>query len=992
MKKNLCAYAFLLFILTACKFEMNTSEAAATEAPKAKATPAKVEKKAHKETRPEFASEPVNPSEDPGFMSHRRQITFTGPRSGEGYFSPDGKQMIYQSERVPGNPFYQIYKMNLETGESELLSTGQGKTTCSWFHPSMRRALFSSTHLDHDFKNKVRKEYEERNAPQKQRYSWSYDENFDIFEVDLKTKKLRQLTHEKGYDAEGSYSPDGRLIAFASNRAGYTEKLSAEDQKIFDKDPSYMADIYLMNANGTDVRRLTFEKGYDGGPFFSPDGKRITWRRFTPNGQSAEIMTMNLDGSAQKAITHLGAMSWAPFYHPSGDYIIFTTNKLGYSNFELYIVDAEGEHEPVRVSYIDGFDGLPVFSPDGKTLAWTHHNEKGESQIYMADWNDQMAREALGLQPVFLKHNSFIGHFSPEDARSIVEFLARDQMEGRMTGSPQEELYTQYLAELFSGFGLEPAGNQGFLQSFEFSSGIKLGPAQKLTATLDGKSKNAMVGEDYTPLSFSSTGDFGEAGVVFAGYGIVAPASESQPLYDSYANLDVKGKWVLAFRDIPENVSNPRRIHLNMYSRPHHKALVARERGARGIIFVNGPTSGAKDKMMKLRFDGAGFAGAGLPVLSVSDDLARNWVKPLGKSLRELQEQLDKGDAVANVGEIKGLNLQVRIDLEQEKSRGYNVLAKLRVPGATETVVVGAHGDHLGRGVTGSSLAQAGEVGRIHYGADDNASGVAGIVLLAQEWSKQVRAGKLKPKQNIIFAVWSGEEIGLLGSTHFSKRTTEKISAYLNMDMIGRLRDNLIIQGVASAKEWSPLFEKVAARTSVPLSLGADPYVPSDAMAFYMAGIPSIHFFTGSHAEYHTPRDIPSTLNYPGISQVVQVVHEVMKEATASKKPLFTYQKVESSHKNLEGRSFRIYLGTIPDYTQEGIKGVRISGTSKNSPAEKTGLKAGDVIVELASTKIENLYDYVYALQALKPNAAVPLKVRRGEKVEELQIVPQLKE
>jgi len=158
-----------------------------------------------------------------------------------------------------------------------------------------------------------------------------------------------------------------------------------------------MMDIFIMNADGSNVKRLTDIKGYDGGPFFSADGKKITWRRFAPNGQSAEIMTMNIDGSEQKQVTHLKAMSWAPYFHPSGDYLIFTTNKLGFSNFELYIVDTDGKRDPVRVSYIPDFDGLPVFSPDGKQLSWTHRNEKGESQIYISDWNDKKARELLGL-------------------------------------------------------------------------------------------------------------------------------------------------------------------------------------------------------------------------------------------------------------------------------------------------------------------------------------------------------------------------------------------------------------------------------------------------------------------------------------------------------------------------------------------------------------------------------------------------------------------
>ncbi len=930
-------------------------------------------------------------AQDPGFLTDRKQISFVGARSGEAYFSPNGQEIIFQSERQEGNPFYQIYRMNLKSGKSELVSTGKGKTTCAWFHPSMKKALFSSTHLDPNLKSKAEKEIENRKSSVKQKYAWSYDDHFDLFEVDLKTKKLKALTKEKGYDAEGSYSPDGNWIAFASNRPGYESKLTPEDQKIFEQDASYMMEIYIMKSDGTKIRRLTEFKGYDGGPFFSADGKKITWRRFAPNGQSAEIMTMNVDGSEQKQLTKLGAMSWAPYFHPSGDYLIFTTNILGFSNFELYMVDSLGKNPPVRVTALENFDGLPVFTPDGKKVAWTHHNEKGESQIYLGDWDDAKARQSLGLPAPTTDPLLMSGGFAIDDSKRIIQYLASEKFKGRASGSEEEKIYSAELARLMKTLGLEALSNQGFEQKFEFASGVQLGAMQSLVISVNGKKTELKVGTDYTPLSFSNSGKFPEAPVVFAGYGIKAPAGENQPNYDSYTELEVQGKWVLAFREIPENIPAARRAQLNTFARLHHKALVAKQAGAVGLLLVSGPNSAAKNKVMKLRFDGAQFAGTALPVLSISDEVAESILKTSGKSLKSIQDDLDLGDA--KTFEIKSVQAAATVELREEKSTGINVVGQIKVPGAKETLILGAHGDHLGQGVTGSSLAAGKEQGNIHFGADDNASGVAALLQIAEHLKKNQKF--LRLKRNIVFAVWSGEEIGLIGSTNFVKNLAihfpgQKIVGYLNMDMVGRLKDQLMVQGVASAKEWPQLFEQLALRTPLPLNLMNDPYVPSDSMAFYLQSIPTLHFFTGAHAEYHTPKDTPELINYEGLQKVAQFVSQIAVDLAGTQK--LTYQKVESSKKTMEGRSFRVFIGTIPDYTQEGVKGVRISGTSKNSPAEKSGLKPGDVIVEVAGTKIENLYDYVYMLQALKPNETVPLKIKRGEALQQLTVTPSLKE
>jgi len=331
-------------------------------------------------------------------LTNIRQLTFEGKRSGEGYFSADGSKLIFQSERESDNPFFQIYLLDLKTGDTRRVSPGVGKTTCAWIHPDGNRALFASTHDDPDARQEQKDEIEFRISGKSRRYSWDFDEHFEIYQVSLGSGDYRNLTKARGYDAEGSYSPDGKRIAFASNRHAYSELLTDELKRRLEADPSYFLELYIMDADGGNPRRLTDSPGYDGGPFFSADGQRICWRRFSPDGSTAEIWTTDIDGSNAKQITRLGAMSWAPYFHPSGEYLIFTTNLLGFSNFELFMVDAAGRHEPVRVTNTDGFDGLPVFHPDGKQLAWTsNRTADGTSQIFLAEFDDTTARRLLGI-------------------------------------------------------------------------------------------------------------------------------------------------------------------------------------------------------------------------------------------------------------------------------------------------------------------------------------------------------------------------------------------------------------------------------------------------------------------------------------------------------------------------------------------------------------------------------------------------------------------
>jgi hypothetical protein len=336
------------------------------------------------------------------FVSNVRQLTFEGRRSGECYFSGDSTKLVFMSEREPGNPFFQIYMLDFETGDVTRISTGRGKTTCPYFQYTTGLIEFASTHLDPDFEQQCQAEYKRREEGRRRHGSWDYDEHYDIFVARPDGDILKRLTYTDGYDAEGAYSPDGKKIVFCSMRDAYPlHQLSPEQRAQFDRDASYFGEIYIMDADGSNQKRLTDWPGYDGGPFFTFDSQRIVWRHFEENGLLADVYTMKIDGTDVRRLTDFKSMSWAPYFHPSGEYCIFNTNKHGFNNFELYIVDAMGEREPVRVTYTEGFDALAIFSPDGKKACWTSNvTDTGMSQLFMADWDHQAARAALAQSPL----------------------------------------------------------------------------------------------------------------------------------------------------------------------------------------------------------------------------------------------------------------------------------------------------------------------------------------------------------------------------------------------------------------------------------------------------------------------------------------------------------------------------------------------------------------------------------------------------------------
>lgn len=966
------------------------------------------------------AEEPADPAAaakaEGALLAGIRQLTFEGLRAGEGYFSADGSKLVFQSEREEGNPFYQIYLLDLETGDTERISPGKGKTTCAWIHPDGKRVMFASTHGNPSVEDQQKAEYAERESGKARKYTWDYDAEYEIYETVPGSGEYKNLTKTEGYDAEGAWSPDGKKLVFASNRQAYDGSMSEEDLKAFKLDKKFPMEIYLADADGSNVERLTHADGYDGGPFFNADGSEICWRRFDRKGMVAEIFTMDLAERKERQITRLGAMSWAPYFHPSGEYLIFATNKHGFDNFELYLVDARGGKDPVRVTHTAGFDGLPAFSPDGRKLAWTSgRTPTKQSQIFLADWNHEAAlalleksgaapaaapltdHEAKPTEPVPATEPAIV----EADLRQHLEYLASPELAGRLTGTPGEIRATQYVADLFKRLGLEPGGDDGgYFQSFPFTAGVAVGKDNALSLRIGDETLKPEVEKDWRPVSFSKNGELADTGIVFAGYGLEVPDGKGGQSYTSYFHLDVKGKWVMVLRYLPEDLPKEQRQEMQRYSRLRHKASLARRKFAAGIIFVTGPNTEVKEELVPMEFD-ASNADSGIPAISISTELASKLLAQAGKDLSEVQKTLDSGEMVQGV-EIPDVKLTVNVDVDQETRTGRNVIGILSAgqtgPHPNPAVMLGAHIDHLGPDAGAGSLAREDERDQIHRGADDNASGVSGMLEIAEYLADQRKQGKLDLQRDVVFAAWSGEEIGLLGSSHFVRKLAKDalgdenaplgllLSSYLNMDMIGRLKDSLVLQGIGSSEYWKGAIESRNAPIGLPITIQSDTFLPTDATPFYLREVPILSAFTGAHEDYHSPRDTPDKINYEGATKISKLMGLIARGlAIDSNAP--KYVKVDPP-KNQGARGFRVYLGTIPDYSQGDVKGVKLSGVADKGPAGVAGVKGGDVITGLGDRKILNIYDYTEAMADLKVGEETKITVLRDGKEETLKLVP----
>lgn len=566
--------------------------------------------------------------------------------------------------------------------------------------------------------------------------------------------------------------------------------------------------------------------------------------------------------------------------------------------------------------------------------------------------------------------------------RAHVEALAAEKLGGREAGSAGERLAAEYLARELARLGAKPLpGRRNMFVPFSFTAGSRdAGSTVRVGRTAFNQTR------DVQALSFSDSTEV-TGPVVFAGYGIVVPESQNFG-YDSYATVDVKDKIVLVLRYFPEDADLQTRAVLARYSDLRYKAMAARQRGARGMLVVTGPRSPNAGQVVPMTSDTA-LAGSGIAAASISGAVA-DALFATAKPLAAAQQEFDSGNPHAAGFDLPGVTVTLKTSLRRETRTGRNVVAYLPATRAVAGVprpwvVAGAHYDHLGLGRNGNSLAEGADLGRPHVGADDNASGSAAVLAIAEALAKeQVR------RRHLVLAFWSAEEIGLVGSAAFVNAATvpaKDIAAYLNFDMVGRMQDNkLAVQAAGTSTAWPSILERANVAAGFALTVQADPYQPTDVATFNGAGVPSLSFTTGAHSDYHKPSDTPDKINYEDLDRIAGMASSITRRLMELDEPL-QFVKVEQSSQTANRTGLRVFTGTIPDYAAEA-KGLLLGGVIAGGPAAAAGLDKGDVIVEIAGQSIANIYDYTFALELLKIGQPVKVVYMRGGKRIETTMTP----
>ena len=571
---------------------------------------------------------------------------------------------------------------------------------------------------------------------------------------------------------------------------------------------------------------------------------------------------------------------------------------------------------------------------------------------------------------VLLAASTPVQQADPARYLNDIKSLASPEMEGRGAGTKGLTRSEHLIEQRYKGLGLRPAGVNGYAQPFKVVTGARLKSDNHFIVQTAGSKKEIKIDQDFVPYSFSASGEVG-APLIFAGYG--ATADEFH--YDDYADLDVKDKIVVVLRYEPSGFAEKSGNHgLTQHSQLITKAINARNHGAKAVVVLNGKLGDGDEDLLSRFGSVSGPESVGIVMAQVKNSVAESWFQSTGKSLQEVQEQINSTSKPASFAFPDTLHLSLHIDIETTRATVNNVLAWL--PGQTdEYVMIGAHYDHLGRG-NFDSLAPS-QIGQVHPGADDNASGTAGVLELARLLAR--RGGQLK--RSILFMNFAGEELGLLGSAAWVKDPTRPLAkavAMINMDMIGRIKDDKVyIGGVGTGSSFKSVLEQAQKDASFKIEYSAGGYSSSDHTSFVTKKIPVLFFFSGLHSDYHKPSDTWDKINAPSAARLLDMVGNVAVQlADATDAPAFQVVAEDKPPTGGGGGGYGPYFGSIPDFGQTE-NGVKFSDVKPNSPAAKAGLKAGDILVLFGDKPIKNLYDFTDALRRSKVGDVVDVKVMR---------------
>ncbi len=557
-----------------------------------------------------------------------------------------------------------------------------------------------------------------------------------------------------------------------------------------------------------------------------------------------------------------------------------------------------------------------------------------------------------------------------------VRALASPAMEGRGAGTKGIALAANLIEQRYRSLGLQPAGAKSFFQPFTVITGAKLNAGNRLEVE-DGKSKTGLkLNQEFVPFSFSASGEVAGP-IVFAGYGATAPEFG----YDDYAHLDVKDKIVVLLRYEPAGfAAKSGNAGLTQHSQLITKAINARNHGAKAVILVNGKLGDGEEDQLTKFGSVNGPENAGIVIAQVKNDAANAWFAAAGKSLADIQTQINASSSPISFDFPDKLKISLGIHIEKTRATVNNVLAYL--PGKSdEYIIIGAHYDHLGYGNV-DSLAPS-QIGKIHPGADDNASGTAGVLELARLLAP--RKGQLQ--RGILFANFAGEELGLLGSSEWVREPTlplEKAVAMINMDMIGRIKNEKVyIGGTGTGATFKDLLDGEKSNFPFHIEYSASGYAASDHTSFVGKKIPVLFFFSGLHSDYHKPSDTWDKIDAPDAAKLLDFIDDVaLKIDSANERVAFVTVKEDQPGGQAAsggGGGYGPYFGSIPDFGQEE-NGVKFSDVRPGSPAAKAGFKAGDVLVQFGDKPIHNLYDFTDALRRSKVGDVVDVRVLRDGK------------